>query len=79
MIKEEDGKYHVYSEDGKKHLGGPYGTKDEALTRLREIEYFKSHPKKKSRLCYSFLYEMSHVSQSASRQTASLPRMSTPT
>lgn len=46
MIREEDGKYHVYSEDGEKHLGGPYATKDEALQRLRQVEYFKGHSKK---------------------------------
>lgn len=33
--------YHVMSEDGSKHLGGPYGTKGEAVDRLREVEGHK--------------------------------------
>jgi hypothetical protein len=40
-IKEEDGQYCVYSEDGKKNLGC-YDTKAEAEERLRQIEQFKS-------------------------------------
>jgi hypothetical protein len=43
MIVKEAGKYHVKSEDGKKHLGGPYETKEEAMKRLRQIEWFKAH------------------------------------
>ena len=38
--------WHVYSENGKKHLGGPYDTKKEAEKRLREVEYFKEEDKK---------------------------------
>jgi len=49
MIKEIEGKYHVYSEDGEKHLGGPYASKAEALDRLKQVEYFKSHPKKEEK------------------------------
>jgi hypothetical protein len=33
--------WHVYSEDGKKHLGGPYKSRAQAERRLRQIEYFK--------------------------------------
>ena len=47
MIKHEGGKWVVYSEDGKKHLG-TYNSKDEAVKRIRQVEYFKAHPKAKS-------------------------------
>lgn len=45
IVKREDG-YHVISEkkeaDGKhKNLGGPYKTREEAVTRLQQVEYFK--------------------------------------
>jgi len=43
-IVEEDGKYTVFSEDGSKRLSKP-GTKEEAVKRLRQVEYFKSHKK----------------------------------
>ncbi len=43
--KEKDG-YHVYSEDGKKHLGGPYKTEEEAKKRLGQIDYFKAKGEK---------------------------------
>lgn len=43
IIREERGKWHVYSEDGGKHLGGPYDSKEEAVRRLRQIEWFKQH------------------------------------
>lgn len=43
-IVEEDGKYTVYSEDGTKRLSKP-STKEEAVKRLRQVEYFKSHKK----------------------------------
>lgn len=42
IIREESGKWHVYSEDGSKHLGGPYETKAEAVERLRQVEGHKS-------------------------------------
>jgi hypothetical protein len=49
MIKKEDGKFHVYSETGDKHLGGPYATKEEAEHRLKQIEWFKNmHNSKKT-------------------------------
>lgn len=41
-IRHENGKWHLYSEKGK-HLGGPYATKEEAIKRLREVEFYKSH------------------------------------
>jgi hypothetical protein len=41
-IVENDGKYTVYSEDGEKRLSKP-GTKEEAVKRLRQVEYFKKH------------------------------------
>jgi len=40
MIKKVSGGYKVLSEKGK-NLGGPYKTKKEAETRLRQVEYFK--------------------------------------
>lgn len=40
-VKDEDGEWHVYSEDGKTHLGGPYKTKEEAVNRLRQVEGHK--------------------------------------
>jgi hypothetical protein len=39
IIKRKDG-YHVVSEKGK-NLGGPYKTRDEAVKRLRQVEFFK--------------------------------------
>jgi hypothetical protein len=41
MIKKVAGGYKVVSENGKKNLGGPYKTKEEAQKRLRQVEYFK--------------------------------------
>jgi len=43
MIKKQDGKYHVYSKDGKKNLGkkSGYATKEEAVKRIHQIEFFK--------------------------------------
>jgi hypothetical protein len=41
MIKKVKGGYKVLSETGKKNLGGPYKTKEEAQKRLRQVEYFK--------------------------------------
>jgi hypothetical protein len=40
MIKKVAGGYKVLSEKGK-NLGGPYKTKKEAETRLKQVEYFK--------------------------------------
>lgn len=41
VIREENGKWHVYSEDGSKHLGGPYDSKAQAVTRLKQVEGHK--------------------------------------
>lgn len=41
MIVKQNGKYHVKSEDGSKNLGGPYDTHEEAVKRLRQVEFFK--------------------------------------
>lgn len=41
-IVKEDDKFTVYSEDGSKRLSKP-GTKEEAVQRLRQVEYFKKH------------------------------------
>lgn len=41
MLKQESDGWHVYSEDGEKHLGGPYDSKREAVNRLRQVEHFK--------------------------------------
>lgn len=46
MIISKNGKWFVYSKDGSKKLGGPYNSKKEAVVRLRQVEYFKSHKKK---------------------------------
>lgn len=42
VIREENGRWNVYAEDGK-HMGGPYDTKAEAVERLRQIEGHKAH------------------------------------
>lgn len=41
IIRQENGKWHVYSEDGRKHLGGPYESKEQAVQRLRQVEGHK--------------------------------------
>ena len=41
MITKGKNGYHVISEKTKKNLGGPYKTREEALKRLRQVEYFK--------------------------------------
>lgn len=41
MIRATKSGYVVLSEDGSKHLGGPYATEAEAKKRLAEVEYFK--------------------------------------
>lgn len=37
-IEHKDDGWHVYSEDGSKHLGGPYDTKAAAVDRLAQVE-----------------------------------------
>jgi hypothetical protein len=41
IIKHESDGWHVYSEDGEKHLGGPYDSKAGAVARLAEVEGHK--------------------------------------
>jgi len=41
VVVKEKNKFFVQSKDGKKNLGGPYKTKEEADKRLKQIEYFK--------------------------------------
>lgn len=40
IVKRKDG-YHVISKESHKTLGGPYKTREEALKRLRQVEFFK--------------------------------------
>lgn len=40
-VVKKRGRWYVYSEDGKKRLGGPYESPAEARARLKQIEYFK--------------------------------------
>ena len=40
IVKRKDG-YHVISEKTRKNLGGPYKTREEAVKRLGQVEYFK--------------------------------------
>jgi hypothetical protein len=41
MIVKRKAGYFVISEKARKNLGGPYKTREEALKRLRQVEYFK--------------------------------------
>lgn len=40
-IIKRDNKWYLYSKDGKKKLGGPYDSREQALKRLRQVEFFK--------------------------------------
>lgn len=40
IVKKAEG-YYVLSEKTHKNLGGPYGTRNEAIKRLRQVEFFK--------------------------------------
>jgi hypothetical protein len=46
IVKRKEG-YFVLSEKTRRNLGGPYKTRQEAVKRLRQVEYFK-HLSKKS-------------------------------
>jgi HK97 family phage prohead protease len=46
IIKKESDGYHVYSEDGKKHLGGPYSSLEAAKKRLGQVDFFKKKGQK---------------------------------
>lgn len=41
MIVKKKGGYFVLSEKTRRNLGGPYKTREEALRRLRQVEFFK--------------------------------------
>jgi hypothetical protein len=43
MIKKVKGGYEVVSKTTGRNLGGPYKTREEALERLRQVEFFKRH------------------------------------
>ena len=40
IVKKKEG-YFVISKKNKRNLGGPYQTREEALKRLRQVEFFK--------------------------------------
>lgn len=40
IVKRKSG-YFVISKKTRRNLGGPYKTRDEALVRLRQVEFFK--------------------------------------
>jgi hypothetical protein len=40
IVKRKNG-YYVISKLSHKHLGGPYKKREDALKRLRQVEYFK--------------------------------------
>jgi hypothetical protein len=72
-IVEEDGKYTVYSEDGDKKLSKP-GTKEEAVKRLRQVEYFKKHKKANTVPNLLAMANDSEYASAESSVTASLPK-----
>jgi hypothetical protein len=41
MIVRRKNGYFVLSKTSKKNLGGPYKNKEDAVNRLRQVEYFK--------------------------------------
>lgn len=43
IVKKKDG-YHLMSKDGSKHLGGPYKTREEAVNREKQVQFFKNKP-----------------------------------
>jgi hypothetical protein len=42
IVKLKSG-YVVRGDDGR-HLGGPYADREDAVERLRQVEFFKTHP-----------------------------------
>lgn len=40
IVKRKNG-YYVLSKTSHRHLGGPYKKREDALERLRQVEYFK--------------------------------------
>lgn len=55
--KHKDG-WHVFSEKGK-HLGGPYSSKEKAVHRLKQVEYFK-HKKGAATAATAAIYTNHH-------------------
>lgn len=43
ILQKEKAGWQVYSTNGKKHLGGPYKTKADAMERIAQVEFFKAH------------------------------------
>ncbi len=41
MIRKTRAGYVLYSKDGSRRLGGPYRTREEALRRERQVQFFK--------------------------------------
>jgi hypothetical protein len=41
MIVKRKAGYFVLSEKSKRNMGGPYKSREEAVRRLRQVEYFK--------------------------------------
>jgi hypothetical protein len=41
MIRKTAKGYVLYSRDGSKKLGGPYRTREEAVKRERQVQFFK--------------------------------------
>lgn len=72
-IVEEDGKYTVYSEDGDKRLSKP-GTKEEAVKRLRQVEYFKKHKKANTVPNLLAMANDSEYASAVTSEIASLPK-----
>ena len=56
MIKEEDGLYYVYNHEGTEKLSKGYESRDEAVKRLGQIEYFKMEDENE------ILDELPHIS-----------------
>lgn len=48
IVKSKEG-YHVISERDRKNLGGPYKTREEAVKRLHEVEFFKRKGKSRKK------------------------------
>lgn len=47
VLRQVDGKWFVYNHTGKKKLAGPFSDREEALHRMRQIEWFKNNPEVK--------------------------------
>jgi hypothetical protein len=59
--KTPSGKWRILSEKGK--TLGEYDTKEKAVSRLRQIEYFKHHPKKKKASKNNDAIDLSHLKE----------------